>query len=53
MEPTVGMMVTTNLRLVEPLRRGGMGSVWVADHLGLDTAVAVKFIATEHARANS
>ncbi len=37
-------MVTPNVRLVRPLGHGGMGSVWVADHLGLSTQVAVKFI---------
>lgn len=37
-------MVTSNVRLVAPLGAGGMGTVWVADHLGLDTQVAVKFI---------
>ena len=40
-------MVNTNVRLVRPLGAGGMGSVWVADHLALNTQVVVKFIATE------
>lgn len=39
--------VTDNIRLVRQLGRGGMGSVWVAQHLTLDLEVAVKFIATE------
>ena len=38
------MMVTQNVRLVRPLSEGGMGSVWVADHLALHTAVVVKFM---------
>jgi eukaryotic-like serine/threonine-protein kinase len=42
-----GVFVTHNVRLEEPLARGGMGVVWVAEHLGLETRVAVKFIATE------
>ncbi len=42
-----GMMVTPSVRLVRPLGEGGMGSVWVADHLALRTQVVVKFIATE------
>jgi serine/threonine-protein kinase len=42
-----GSMVTANVRLLELIARGGMGSVWVADHLGLDTKVAVKFIKPE------
>jgi len=41
------MMVTPSVRLVRPLGRGGMGSVWVADHLTLRTQVAVKFISAE------
>jgi serine/threonine protein kinase len=42
-----GMPVGDNLRLVRPLGQGGMGSVWVADHLTLETQVAVKFISAE------
>ena len=42
-----GTLVNENVRLVEPLGEGGMGSVWVADHLTLQTQVAVKFIAEE------
>lgn len=39
------MMVTPSVRLVRPLGEGGMGSVWVAEHLALRTEVVVKFIA--------
>jgi len=39
------MMVTPSVKLVRPLGEGGMGSVWVADHLALRTQVVVKFIA--------
>jgi eukaryotic-like serine/threonine-protein kinase len=39
-----GRCITPSLRLVRPLGRGGMGHVWVADHLGLNTQVVVKFI---------
>ena len=42
-----GWMVTENLRLVRQIGEGGMGSVWVAEHLTLDTEVAVKFMAPE------
>ncbi|MBW2526815.1 MAG: protein kinase, partial [Deltaproteobacteria bacterium] len=42
-----GTMVTPNVRLVRMLGEGGMGSVWVAEHLSLDTEVAVKFILPE------
>jgi serine/threonine-protein kinase len=42
--PEPGLLVTPNIRLVEPLRRGAMGSVWVAKNLALDAEVAVKFV---------
>ncbi len=42
-----GTMVTSSVRLSRPLGQGGMGSVWVADHLALETEVAVKFILPE------
>src|SRR4030095_15247397 len=38
------MMVTPSVRLVRELAVGGMGSVWLADHLALQTQVAVKFM---------
>jgi serine/threonine-protein kinase len=44
MDLVPGMLVGPNVRLVRMLARGGMGSVWVADHLALKTQVAVKFI---------
>lgn len=47
MPPTTGMMINTNVRLLRPLKRGGMGSVWLADHLALRTQVAVKFMAEQ------
>ncbi len=36
-ELTKGTMVTTNLRLVNLLGEGAMGSVWITEHLGLQT----------------
>ena len=39
-----GQQITGNLRLVRQLGQGGMGSVWIADHLALGTQVAVKFM---------
>src|SRR5262249_4918715 len=43
-ELVVGAQGTPNLRLVRPLARGGMGRVWIAEHLGLRTQVVVKFM---------
>ena len=34
-------------RLIRKLEEGGMGSVWLAEHLSLRSPVAVKLIATE------
>jgi len=39
-----GEHVTPQVRLVRSIGAGGMGAVWVADHLALKTQVAVKFI---------
>jgi len=44
------MMVTPNIRLVRELGRGGMGSVWEAEHLTLKTKVAVKFLTEKSIR---
>jgi serine/threonine-protein kinase len=40
-----GRQITSSLRLVGELGQGGMGHVWVADHLALRTQVAVKVLA--------
>ncbi len=53
MELEAGKLVTPNVRLVRLLGKGGMGAVWVADHLTLDTQVAVKFISVELAQTDS
>ena len=42
-----GGYVTSAIRLVRCLGQGGMGSVWIADHLALRTQVVVKFMAAE------
>src|SRR5438128_1036318 len=39
-----GTLLTPTIRLVKKLGQGGMGSVWVADHLALHTQVAVKLM---------
>jgi serine/threonine-protein kinase len=40
-------MVTSNVRLIEKLGQGGMGSVWLAENTSLERKVAVKFITAE------
>jgi serine/threonine-protein kinase len=45
-EAFAGMMVTPSVKLLRPLGAGGMGAVWVAEHLALRTEVVVKFIAS-------
>jgi hypothetical protein len=42
-----GMVVTPTIRLATLLGKGGMGSVWIADHLALRTQVVVKFMSVE------
>jgi serine/threonine-protein kinase len=44
MSLTAGSFVTAHVRLVRPLGHGGMGEVWVAEHLTLERQVAVKLI---------
>jgi serine/threonine-protein kinase len=47
----VGGVVASKYRLVRPLAKGGMGSVWVARHVQLDVDVAVKFMAPTYAES--
>ena len=49
MQPIADLIVAERFRLVRMLGRGGMGSVWLAQHLGLDIPCAVKFIEGEYA----
>ncbi|WP_437728885.1 serine/threonine-protein kinase [Sorangium sp. So ce861] len=44
MTPAAGNTVADRFRLVRPLRQGGMGSVWLAQHIGLDIPCAIKFM---------
>ena len=40
----LGRVVGEKYRVLYELGRGGMGSVWVADHVDLSSKVAIKFI---------
>jgi len=42
-----GTLITPTVRLVEQLGQGGMGTVWLADHLTLHTRVVVKVMSTD------
>ncbi|MBI2388369.1 MAG: serine/threonine protein kinase [Deltaproteobacteria bacterium] len=44
-----GMYVTPNIRLAREIGGGGMGRVWLADHLALRCSVVVKFVSPEYA----
>lgn len=52
MELTAGTLVTEKVRLSRPLDQGSMGTLWVADHLGFNAEVVVKFILPEQAESN-
>jgi eukaryotic-like serine/threonine-protein kinase len=47
LELAEGKIIADRFRLVRELGVGGMGSVWLAHHIGLDTPCAVKFIHAE------
>jgi len=44
MTPKTGEVVAGRYRLERPIGKGGMGTIWVAQHLELQAPVAVKFI---------
>jgi len=46
-------MVTPNVRLTHELAVGGMGTIWRADHVALQTQVAVKFMDPELAKKHA
>ena len=48
-----GFMVTPNVRLARELAVGGMGTIWLADHVALHTQVAVKFMDPELAKKHA
>jgi hypothetical protein len=43
--PSPGALLANRFRLVVRLAHGGMGELWIAEHLGLKAEVVVKFIA--------
>ena len=45
-----GRVIASRYRLERPLAQGGMGSVWVARHLQLDSTLAIKFIEAQLAQ---
>src|SRR5688572_17624714 len=49
-ELRAGLLIDGVVRLVGLVGEGGMGSVWVADHLRLGTQVAVKFLSPQLAK---
>ena len=49
---TAGALIAGKLRLTHQLGQGGMGVVWAARHLALDTDVAVKLIRPERVAAD-
>lgn len=51
MEREAGVIIAGRYRLVEKLGSGGMGSVWLADDLSLDSHCAVKLIDPEKSRS--
>jgi serine/threonine-protein kinase len=52
MELKENLIVADKFRLVRMIGRGGMGSVWQAQHVALDTPCAVKFIEGELANVS-
>lgn len=53
--PYQGQFITSTIRLLRRLEHGvgGMGEVWVAEHLALRAHVAVKFMVSKHATSEA
>ena len=50
MQLATDVVIAERFKLIRLLGQGGMGSVWLATHLGLDIPCAVKFIEGEFAQ---
>ncbi|WP_437564195.1 serine/threonine-protein kinase [Sorangium sp. So ce542] len=48
-----GSIIAGRYRLERMLARGGMGAIWVARHVQLDAAVAIKLMAPEYAASST
>ncbi|WP_437339358.1 protein kinase domain-containing protein [Sorangium sp. So ce394] len=48
-----GSVIAGRYRLERMLARGGMGAIWVARHVQLDAAVAIKLMAPEYAASST
>ncbi|WP_437729139.1 protein kinase domain-containing protein [Sorangium sp. So ce861] len=48
-----GSVIAGRYRLERMLARGGMGAIWVARHVQLDAAVAIKLMAPEYAASTT
>ena len=51
MKVSAGLTIADRFCLVRKLGQGGMGSVWLAQHRGLDIPCAVKLISEDAARS--
>ncbi len=52
MSPQPGHVIADKYRLIKALASGGMGSIWLAQHMDLDVEVAVKLMSTEVAESS-
>ena len=46
---TTGLHITPTIKLIRKLDEGGMGTVWAAENLALDSLVAVKMLTRDYA----
>lgn len=53
LEPASGLVIAGKYRLQRQMGAGGMGSVWLAEHMTLGSPVAVKLLHTEIADAGT